>query len=308
MYLPLVTPWINSGTHSLERRKGGKGGGGGGSGGKSGSSGKSGGGSTGGKGIGSPGSSVPVKSPSGSTANAISYGGGSTKVTTIPASQLFSGRLSGGGTRPNIFGTNRQYGSGYPGTTTSGIAGRGFPFGFWPVTFGAAAGLGASSQFHSHEYGDPDNSTRPGGPLFDAPFQPPGSANTYYILSDNSTVQSLIASVMANCSLSTTSITAVPYNTTDSTQPKPEQVIQYYRSSSIALTLGGYNNSAVFSSDPNAPDTPLPLGLNDTFLDCLNQTIGAAAPLLDAATNQTQISGLLGLTLVIFHLLRWSFF
>lgn len=45
----------------------------------------------------------------------------------------------------------RQYGSGYPGTNTPGIAGRGFPFGFWPVTFGSAAGVGVASQFHSNE-------------------------------------------------------------------------------------------------------------------------------------------------------------
>jgi len=234
-----------------------------------------------------------------------SYGGGSTKVTTIPSGQPFSGRTTGGGTRDNVFG-NQQYGSGYPGTTSSGIAGRGFPFGFWPLTFGAGAGLGAGSQFRSHEYGDTNNSSRPGGPLFDAPFQPPDGSNTYRILSDNTTVQSLIDSIKSNCSLSTTSISAVPYNETDPFQPKPEQVIQYYRSSSISLTLDGYNNSAVFSNDTNAPDTPLPSGLNATFLDCLNQTIGAAAPLLeDAASPRVQVSGLLGLFWVVLCFMTW---
>ncbi|KAF8530865.1 hypothetical protein JB92DRAFT_3092634 [Gautieria morchelliformis] len=301
MYIPLVTPWLNS--SRLVRRKGGGGGGkSGGGGGKSGGSGGSSGSKSGGSGSGS--SSVPITGASGSKANARSYGGGSTKVTTIPAGQLFSGRSSGGGTRNDVFGS-RQYGSGYPGTSTPGVAGRGFPFGFWPITFGAAAGLGAASQFHSNEYGDPNNSSRPGGSLFDAPFQPPDGSNTYRVLSDNTTVQALIASITANCSLSTTSISAVPYNTSDPTQPKPEQVIQYYRSSSIALTLDGYNNSAVFSSDVNATDTPLPSNINGTFLDCLNQTIGAAAPLLDAAGPRAQVSSWLGLALVVLHLLRW---
>jgi hypothetical protein len=152
------------------------------------------------------------------------------------------------------------------------------------------------------QYGDPTNSSRPGGPLFHAPFQPPNGSNTYRIIADNTTVQSLIDSIKSNCSLSTTSISGVPYTTSDPSLPKPEQVIQYYRASSIALTLDGYNNTAVFSSATNAPDTPLPL----TFFDCLNQTIGAAAPLFDnAATPRVQISGIVGLAWVALYFLPW---
>ena len=46
-----------------------------------------------------------MKSASGSISSAESYGSGSTKVNTIPSGQLFSGRLSGGGTRSDVFGS-----------------------------------------------------------------------------------------------------------------------------------------------------------------------------------------------------------
>ncbi|GJJ08060.1 hypothetical protein Clacol_002267 [Clathrus columnatus] len=272
----------------LEKRKGG---GGHGSSGKSSGS-KSSGSSSGSKGSSSKGSSsgssssrplgpsVPIKS-SGRTSNVQSYANGVPVASPIPAGQIFAGRLIGGGTRTNIFGT-RRYGSGYPGIASTGVTGRGFPFGFWPVTFGAGA-----VNLHNQEYGNPNNSSRPGGPLFVAPFQPINGSETYRVLSDNATVQSLITIIAANCSLTTTTITAVPFNDSSqaSNQPKPEQVIEYYRSSSIALTLDGYNNSAVFSSNDSMPDTPLPSNLNTTFLDCINQTIGAGAPLFDGAQS-----------------------
>jgi hypothetical protein len=127
----------------------------------------------GGKGGGSTGAKSPV-SVGGSTKSASSYGGGGGKVTTIPAGQFFAGRNSGGGTRNQVFGNqyvghdleqysslifvHRQYGSGYPGVAGRGVAGRGFPFVFWPLAWGGAVGLGAGAYLHSNEV---INLTRP---------------------------------------------------------------------------------------------------------------------------------------------------
>ena len=46
---------------------------------------------------------------------------------------------------------NRQYGSGYPGVTGRGVAGRDFPFIFWPLAWGGAVGYGANAYLHSDE-------------------------------------------------------------------------------------------------------------------------------------------------------------
>ncbi|KAG1725063.1 uncharacterized protein EDB91DRAFT_1169378 [Suillus paluster] len=283
MRIPFIT---SSRYQEIGRRKGG--GGGGKSGGSSsGGSGKSGGGKSGGSsGSGSGGktSTVPLKGSSSSgksTATSYGYGGG--KAETIPVGQLFSGRTAGGGSRPQVYGT-RTYGSGYPGYSGYGVAGRGFPFWFWPVVWDGSA----NQALHNTEYGDSFNTSRLGGPMAQANFVSNNTGSTFHVLSDNSTVGSLIGSINTNCSshlASSSSTSPSPYNSSAAGGPQPEQAIQYYRSSSIVLTLDGYNNSATFNSNPNTADSPLPSGVDMTLLDCLNYTIGQAAPLIDGASS-----------------------
>lgn len=148
------------------------------------------------------------------------------------------------------------------------------------------AGIGGSAAYlHDREYGDASNSSRPGGALFQAPLMESNDNTTYHLVADNSTVVAILSAVESNCSLSTNSITPVAFNPDNSSAPQPEQAVQYYRSSSIVLTLDGYNDTGADSNDTNAVDTPLPSGLNMTFLDCLNQTIAASAPIVDAAPS-----------------------
>ena len=137
-----------------------------------------------------------------------------------------------------------------------------------------------------------------------ASFQPNPPNTTYFILSDNNTVQALIDDITDSCALfsNTSSAVTIPYepdqpqHASDPSYPKPESVVQYYRASSIALILRGYNNSAVVSGDADVngtkvPDTPLPAGLDLNFLACLNETIGDAAPLVDAGLGLTPSNG-----------------
>ena len=81
--------------------------------------------------------------------------------------------------------------------------------------------------------------------------------------------------------------------------PVPEQAIQYYRASTLVLTLDEYNNTSVFntSSDTNSSansGTPAQLpSLSSTdqlFEQCLNYTIGQAVPLVDVAYSM-RLSG-----------------
>lgn len=119
-----------------------------------------------------------------------------------------------------------------------------------------------------------------------AVFPSLAASGTYFrILADNETVLSLVADLSANCSsyIATTSpffsaTASAPYTGL----PQPEQVVQYYRASSIALSLDGYNNSATYGME-GTPDLPLPASTDLVLMDCLNQTIGQAAPLVDAA-------------------------
>ena len=89
---------------------------------------------------------------------------------------------------------------------------------------------------------------------------------------------------MGNCgsSLQSTSIATTAYAGAGEGPPQPEQVIQYYRASSVALSLDGYNNSAVFSEDENAANTPIPTNIDTTLLNCMNSTIGSEVPLVES--------------------------
>jgi hypothetical protein len=50
-----------------------------------------------------------------------------------------------------FFFISRQYGSGYPGVAGRGVAGRGFPFVFWPLAWGGVAGVSTAAYLHNTE-------------------------------------------------------------------------------------------------------------------------------------------------------------
>ncbi|KAF4618579.1 hypothetical protein D9613_009682 [Agrocybe pediades] len=331
MLIPLFsTPLTSrkpSSARRLSRRKGGGGGGGHSSGGHTSSAGR--GGSSGSGKASNPNAS---KARSGSIQSPGAKAGGRSYTTStystgqpiplsvIPQGQLFAGRKMGGGSRGTIYGS-RTYGSGYPNEDSQrGTSGRDFPFIFWPIAWVVVAdstntlhpsssvpdnSTSASYLNTTLEYGTPTNDTRPGGPLAFIIFtSSPGlssnlttgnTPSTFYVLSDNTTITSLLSDLSANCtsffsaasSSSNTSIGISNINsTTDLVIPRPEQVIQYYRASSIALALEGYNNSATYFPDPSsALDSALPSSMDTNLMQCLNETIGLAAPIPDGAAS-----------------------
>ncbi|EIN08255.1 hypothetical protein PUNSTDRAFT_68982 [Punctularia strigosozonata HHB-11173 SS5] len=305
MLVPFISDTDASRTarkRKLERRKGGGGKGGKGGGSSTGKGGSSGSGSSGSSGSRGTKSSVPISGSVATRKSATSYGSGGGKAITIPSGQLFAGRTAGGGTRAQTFGGQR-YGSGYPGLGNNGVAGRGFPFFFWPVVWGGALGAGNAHYLNGREYGDERNTSRPGGPMFQATFASNSSNSTFHVIADNSTAVSLSGSITANCSsfvsTSNSSTTPSAYNSTAPGAPNPVQAVQYYRASSVVLTLDGYNDTAALSDDNTTANTPLPSSVDHNLLDCLNQTIGLAVPLINGASSQWTHSatgmGLMGL-------------
>ncbi|KAJ6533237.1 hypothetical protein B0H19DRAFT_1214042 [Mycena capillaripes] len=233
----MFVPFFSKPVARLSRRRGWGGGGksGSGGGGKAGSS------SSSSSSSGKSGSSKSSSISSGGTTKTVStYGNGGGKAITIPAGQPFAGRTQGGATRSQIWGT-RSYGSGYPGVFSRGVDNRGFPFYFWPIAW-ALYGM--------------------------AVFQSNSTNTIFRLVSDDNTVSDLMPDVASNCSMflipPSTNL-STPFNTS---AMEPEQVVQYYRASTVALTLD---------------DTPLPSGIDNQLLDCLNATIGQAIPLVDGA-------------------------
>ncbi|KZP09696.1 hypothetical protein FIBSPDRAFT_873340, partial [Athelia psychrophila] len=192
------------------------------------------------------GTSIPVTSSGkGYTGkgSATTYGGGGGKVITIPSGSTFSGRSVGGGTRNSIYGTS-TYGSGYPVSySCRDVYACRFPYYYRPVVYPVGENGG-----HDGAYGDTSNTTRPGGPMAMATFILNSDNTTFWVIADNSTVAALITTIDTNCTLylsSASSPSPVPLSAVSSTSvPQPEQAVQYYRASSVVLSLAGYNNSA----------------------------------------------------------------
>lgn len=111
----------------------------------------------------------------------------------------------------------------------------------------------------------------------------PAPVTTYHLVSDNNTVVALIGTLATGCPNITNQPLIAKAFSGNASDPQPESTVQYYRASSVALTLDGYNNTAALSDDANLPATPLPTGIDQSFLNCLNQTIGDSVPLVDAA-------------------------
>ncbi|CUA71147.1 hypothetical protein RSOLAG22IIIB_09368 [Rhizoctonia solani] len=228
-----------------------------------------------------------------------SYGSGGGSVSLISRG-AFVGRSIGGGTRQQVYG-NSRYGSGYTYGGGSSVAGRGFPFGYWPVFVPIGAGAG---YYGYREYGPANNDSRPGGVMQQALVRSSdwpsegGAVNTttkndtasYYIVGDADSVSAVMDALVTHCSV--VNSTGTPVDDNNSTV-HVEQAVQYFRASSFMLALTSYNNSASLPSNapadnsttapPPSADTPLPTGTNTTFLNCLNETIGASVPIMDAA-------------------------
>jgi hypothetical protein len=103
---------------------------------------------------------------------------------------------------------------------------------------------------------------------------------TFRIVADNTTVSALLVDILANCSSDIFSPSTIESSTFNDSlaSPKPEQTVQYYRASTVALTLDGYNNTGALEAE-GTPDTPLPTNIDSNLLNCLNSTIGEAVPL-----------------------------
>ncbi|CCO32275.1 hypothetical protein BN14_06331 [Rhizoctonia solani AG-1 IB] len=292
-------PTVAHESHLLYPRKGGGGG-------------RGGGGGKGGKGVkGSRGGGgKSISGLGGKTTSAGSRGGGS--VTTIPAGSRFTGRQAGGATRDNVYGGS-YYGSGYPygsyGSTW--VGGRPFPYYYWPIY------VGPHEYYGSSEYGPANSTERPGGPMYtisvyttDAKYN---TSDVYRILGDQDSVATVLSALQSNCSVAGGNMFNYDPTSDDLAHslPRTESIIQWYRSSSFALSLDGYNNSASAvtpSALSNAtqqlvtalqPPTPLPSHLNRAFLDCVNYTTASSVPLIDAGlSNLPPVNGL-GLLFVL---------
>ena len=189
-----------------------------------------------------------------------------------------------------------------------GVQGRNLPFFFYPIAYGRYPGYGPS-YIYDHEYGEPNNKRRPGGRLYFITIQPAKSLTkgphpevppmTLQVIADKPTLKEIKSAVRWSCSkdnfngwigMDKVRVSGMKKFKGPAEKPKgpvPEQVVVYYRGSSVALSLAGYNNTAqVTGYDPRDSrclvDTPLPSVASTPFFQCINRTLGESIPLVVA--------------------------
>jgi hypothetical protein len=179
--------------------------------------------------------------------------------------------------------------------------------------------VGSDSDIWHPQYNSYENK-RPGGRSATAEIKStnPSVTETYHLLGDDSSVRAVMDALISNCSIQDTKGSIANYDPDASNRPvKPEQVVstyvnrhespandvlqvQWYRSSSFALALDKYNNTAAqFQNGPPNNDTAppsvalsdLPSDINSGFLTCLNETTGFAVPLIEGDPQQKEFSG-----------------
>ena len=155
------------------------------------------------------------------------------------------------------------------------------------------------------QYGYANDSSRPGGPLYQ--FSISSNTSTFHVIADNSTASFLQETVTVGCHNATNFDVSfpTPFNSSQtSSYPKPEQAIQYYRASSVVLTLDGYNNTVALGANPSAAPIPLPSNIDVQLMTCINQTIGSSVPLIGGASSSYAPSNLM---LVCLLWILWYF-
>lgn len=211
-----------------------------------------------------------------------SNGGGARWVIGNDSYHPFQGRSFGGADRGAIRGT-QAYGSGYAygDDDHSTVAGRGFPFGTWPIYWG-------ENFMGSDEYGPQLDTARPGGQIVTIPIKPQPSwqdtrANeTYYAIGDRDSIMGIMVSLVTWCSAEPAWPSKFNPTSPNSTV-RIENVIQYYRASSFALASPDYNNTLARSSATNSTEsTPLPQWMADSpFRECLDGVVANALMIMN---------------------------
>ncbi|KAG8782108.1 hypothetical protein FRC16_002718 [Serendipita sp. 398] len=235
------------------------------------------------------------------------WGGGGGKPDTISkdSKHPFEGRNFGGGKREEIRGT-RVFGSGYPygADNRSTIAGRPFPFGAWPLYWD-------QNFMGGDEYGPKYDAIRPGGFIASVPLRTTTKHfnvtddEVYYAIGDRESLLLLMVSFVTWCH-----VTPVWPSRFDPSSPnatiKLENVIQYFRASSLALASPAYNNTFARASISDANvSTPLPEFMEySPFRRCVDDVAEKASaivgePLIHSSAHPSRDGILIGSFLIL---------
>ncbi|KAG9039843.1 hypothetical protein FS842_003128 [Serendipita sp. 407] len=211
------------------------------------------------------------------------WGVGGEEFGTIPkdSNHPFGGRSFGGAKRKKIRGT-RAFGSGYPYGVynQSTIAGRPFPFGVWPLYWD-------QNFMGGDEYGPQYDAIRPGGFIASVPLRTTTEHfnvtddEVYYAIGDRESLLPLMVSFVTSCHATPAWPSRFNPSSPNATI-KLENVIQYFRASSLALASPAYRNTLALTSISNTSvSTPLPEYMEySPFRKCVDDVAEKASAII----------------------------
>jgi len=112
------------------------------------------------------------------------------------------------------------------------------------------------------------------------------AAGRFYLIGDFSSVSGTQVELVALCNATSLDepFTAFTYPISDGTNttqyPEATEILQFYRTSSFALALSGFNASAL-PEGTAFPIDVLPDSVDRAFLQCINSTIASTIPIMD---------------------------
>jgi len=112
-------------------------------------------------------------------------------------------------------------------------------------------------------------------------------AGRFYLIGDSSSVSLVQAALITSCNATglnepfTKLVYPIPNGANTTNYPDATEIIQFYRASSFALALDGFNASALPDTTLSAVDA-LPASVDRAFLQCINSTIASTVPIMDA--------------------------
>ncbi|KAG8817708.1 hypothetical protein FRC19_011186 [Serendipita sp. 401] len=244
------------------------------------------------------------------------WGGGGGKWAEVSGGHPFAGRTFGGAKREEVRGT-RAFGSGYPygADNQSTLAGRPFPFGVWPLYWD-------QNFMDADEYGPQYDAVRPGGFIAYVPLRTTKEYfnvtedEVYYAIGDRESLLPLMISYVTWCHVNPAWPSKLDPSSPNATI-KLENVIQYFRGSSLALASPTYNNT--FARTPNSEmqeSTPPPEFVEySTFRKCVDSVTEKALAIVNKVPTEkavdTFVSTLPGigwiLGCVAILLLAWTY-
>ncbi|KAH6918325.1 hypothetical protein BKA70DRAFT_1554409 [Coprinopsis sp. MPI-PUGE-AT-0042] len=239
-----------------------------------------------------------IKSPTGIFVIMPNFTGTNHRVQIVDGP--WKSRWEGGADRSSIEGT-QTYGSGYPDQPGRGVSGKDSP-----LPSGQSCGtIGLTTTIPT---------TSPPMIPFSFLAPPDPGPQIYHVIADKASIRLIVPRIRrcASGPQSPFGCLMLGFYSYETDRPFAEEAVQYYRGSSAALAIEGYNNTALWGEE-GTPDIPVPG--NYSKLECLKSLmsqelalVAGPASLISADPSPPEAGGVNRQAKLVYSLLQLRYY